>query len=225
MANNEPCSVWIITPDEFDSFVLSTGARVVSIAENNRFRGHPAILTAGPLLPPIDAIEKELDGNLVESANIYTEYLTTEEPDRYISVILALALLDYPLGIMFGDDEMQFSFPAVFVDFLYNTYGLSLGCMNKYPPFVSEQMVPILLAKLYSMGLITYEVFMRRHPSDLPIFPGIISKLAYDQRPLVDVRDAEHYAKYFEDVKASLKKDGKFLIDPLVSIDSGVITR
>ena len=54
---NYPMNIWVISEDEFDEFTF-TGGKVIYIVEEPelRFTTHPAIITAGSLLPPFEAI-------------------------------------------------------------------------------------------------------------------------------------------------------------------------
>ena len=81
-----PMNIWVISEQEFDEFTF-TGGKVVYIVEepDPKYSSHPAIVTAGALLPPVDAIRAELDGSIFESNAIYEQYLQREEADPYIS--------------------------------------------------------------------------------------------------------------------------------------------
>lgn len=216
---NYPMNIWLIDENEFDSFTF-TGGKVICIAEepNSRFITHPAIVTAGALLPPFEAIQAELDGNMLESEALYTQYLQSAEADPYIITLVAAAIKQVPIGIMFGRDESNFQFPKTFINFMYKVYGLVFGLTNRIQPYVEEAFIPLDLARLYSMNMIDYQTFMERHPP-LPIHYSIISKLAYDINPLVPVRDMQHYVEYFENVRKTVQDNGgKFLVDPLVAL-------
>ena len=214
-----PMNIWVITEDEFDDFTF-TGGKVIYIVEepDPKFMTHPAIITAGALLPPFEAIQAELDGNLFESVTLYEQYLQREDADPYISIIIAAALKQIPIGIMFGKDESNLQFPKMFIDFVYRYYGLVFGIKNKVQPYIVEQMLPLDLAKLYLMNIIDYPPFMEKHPP-LPIHSMAISKLAYDVRPIVKNKDMQHFIEYFDNVrKAIYENGGKFLIDPLEAL-------
>ena len=216
---NYPMNIWVITEDEFDEFTF-TGGKVIYIVEEAqpKYLTHPAIITAGALLPTVEAIQAELDGNMFQSVALYEEYLQKEDADPFVSIIIAAALKQIPIGIMFGKDEMNMHFPKMFIDFMYRFYGLVFGIKNKVQPYIVEHMLPIDLAKLYMMNIIDYPTFMEKHPP-LPIDPMIISKLAYDIRPAVKIKDMEHFIEYFESVKNEIYKNGgKFLIDPLEAL-------
>lgn len=216
---NYPMNIWVISEDEFDEFTF-TGGKVIYIVEEPelRFTTHPAIITAGSLLPPFEAIQAELDGNIFESNAIYEQYLQKEEADPYIAIIIAAALKQIPIGIMFGKDELNMQFPKMFIDFVYRYYGLVFGVKNKVQPYIVEEMLPIDLAKLYIMNIIDYPTFMEKHPP-LPIHSMAISKLAYEVKPVVEIKDMYHFAEYFENVKnAIIRNGGKFLIDPLEGV-------
>lgn len=214
---NYPMNIWVITEEEFDEFTF-TGGKVVYIVEepHPRFATHPAIITAGALLPPIEAIQAELDGNMFESVAMYENYLQREEADPYISILIAAALKQIPIGIMFGRDELNMQFPKMLIDFVYKYYGLVFGIKNKIQPYIIEEMLPLDLAKLYNMNIIDYPTFMEKHPP-LPIHAMAISKMAYEVRPVVKTKDFQNYVEYFEMVRNAIYSNGgKFLVDPLV---------
>lgn len=215
---NSPMNIWLIREDEFDKFTF-TGGKVVYIVEepDPRFISHPAIITAGALLPPIEAIQAELDGRMFESVAMYEQYLQSELADPYISILIAAAFKNIPIGIMFGKDELNLQFPKMFIDFVYKYYGLVLGIEGKVQPYVTNECIPLDLAKLYNMNVIDYQSFMEIHP-DLPIDVSAISKLAYDNNPIVASKTFEEYVKYFNIVNKVIKREGRFLIDPMVSI-------
>lgn len=216
---NHPANIWLLNENQFDDFTF-TGGKVIYIVEepDAKFATHPAIVTAGALLPPVEAIQAELDGNLFEANSMYEIYLQKEEADPYISIILAAALHQNPIGIMFGRDELNMQFPKMLIDFVYRFYGLVIGVSGSVQPCIMEEMLPLDLAKLYNMNIINYETFMTKHPA-LPIHPAVVSKMAYDIRPAVKVKDMQHYIEYFETVKNVIcNNGGRFLIDPLEGI-------
>lgn len=215
---NYPMNIWVIDENEFEEFTY-TGGKVIYIVEEPKpiFATHPAIVTAGALLPPVDAIQAELNGSMFEANAIYTQYLQSEEADPFVSIIIAAGINNIPIGIMFGKDELEMQFPKMFLDFIYKSYGLAPGIKGKLQPSIAEELVPRDLAKLYMMNIISYSDFMVKHPP-LPIDPNVISKMAYEENPLVKERDFNHYYEYFENFKNTiLKYGGKFLIDPMVN--------
>lgn len=215
---NYPMNIWVINENEFESFTY-TGGKVIYIAEQPepKFASHPAIVTAGALLPPVDAIQAELDDRLMEANIMYSQYLQNEEADPYISVIITAAFEGVPIGMMFGRDEMNMKFPAMLIDFLYMSYGLILGVPGKVNPQIVEDFIPQDLAKLYNQNIIDYQLFMTKHPN-MPIHPAAISKLAYEINPIVDNRDFEHFSEYFNKAREAMSKYGKFLVDPMEAV-------
>lgn len=213
-------NIWVINEDEFEEFTY-TGGKIIYIVEepSTKFSTHPAIITAGALLPPFEAIHADLDGDIIRSSAIYEQYLNTQEADIYVSIIIAAAIRQIPIGIMFGRDELNMQFPKMLIDFLYRYYGLVLGIRNKIQPYIEEQFLPVNLAKLYNMNLIDYQTFMEKHPSTFPIHNMAISKLAYDINPPIKERTHQNYVEYFEMVKRAIhNNEGKFLFDPLEGV-------
>lgn len=213
---NYPINIWVISENEFDEFAF-TGGKVVYIADEPHpiYKTHPSIITAGALLPPIDAIQAELDDRMFEAISIYENYLMREEADPYISILIAAAVKQIPIGIMFGRDELNMQFPKMLIDFVYRHYGLVLGIKGKIQPYIEEERLPIDLAKLYCMNIIDYPTFMEKHPP-LPICQFCLSKLAVEVNPVVDKKDMNSYINYFESMRKMIQENGgKFLIDPL----------
>lgn len=214
---NYPANIWLIDEDQFDKFTF-TGGKVVYIAEevDGRFATHPAIITAGALLPPIDAIQAELDGMHEEAEIMYMNYLQNPDSLPFISILVLAAIQQVPIGLMFGEDEMNMQFPKMFINILYRLYGLVIGIDGRLQPYIEEQYMPFDLAVLYNLNIINYEMFMTLHPL-LPIHPSVVSKMAYEEKPPVKEKDIEHYAEYFNNVITMIRNNnGSFLIEPLV---------
>lgn len=214
--SNYQTNIWLISENEFENFTF-TGGKVVYIVDEPHpmYRSHPSIITAGALLPPIEAIEAELDGRIMHAISLYEEYLLREETDIFISIIIAAAVKRIPIGIMFGKDELNMQFPKMFMDFIYRHYGLVLGIAGKINPYIEEERIPIDLAKLYCMNIIDYPTFMEKHPN-LPICGFCYPKLIAEINPAVKEKTMESYVRYFEDIQRIIHNNGgKFLVDPL----------
>ena len=217
---NYPIKIWIVSENEFDQFTF-TGGKVIYIADEPgvKFNSHPAITTAGILLPPIDAIQAELDGNLAVAETIYSQYLLNTEANIYINILLAAAIQQVPVGIMFGRDELNMQFPKMLIDFLYRNYGMVIGVANKLSPYIEVEYMPIVLAILYMADMIDYKTFMEKHPP-LPIMGNmVLSKMVMEENPPVIEKTYEEYYKYFEYVKDStIKLGGHLPISPMVAV-------
>lgn len=214
-----PCNIWIVKEQEFEQFTF-TGGKVIYIVEDTSpmFKAHPAIITAGTLLPPMQAVQAELDGNLIEAKMIYENYLRSEEASMYISIIAAAAVKQIPIGIMFGRDELNMQFPSVLIDFLFHMYGLVIGVANVINPYIVEEALPYTLANLYCLNIIDYPTYLEKHPQ-LPLHQMAISKLAIEINPWVQNKTFEGYYAYFEEMKkATHRNHGKFAVDPMGAI-------
>ncbi len=211
-----PSNIWVVNEDEFEQFTYTCGKVIYIVEEPEpKYLNHPSIITAGSLLPPIEAIQLELDGNLDAANALYVQYLNSAEADPYVSIILAAAIKCIPIGIMFGKDEMNQRFPLMLVNYLFNKFGIVLGVLNKVNPSIVYQALPYDLAKLYMMNIIDYAAFMMAHPDDLPIHPSVLSKLAMENYPLVKYPSETSYQEYFCNAIKAMKKYNKFLIDPI----------
>lgn len=218
---DHPANIWLINENEFSEFIY-TGGKIIYIAEDIQpeLKNHPAIITAGGLLPPMEEIEAELDGNVIDARMIYDDYLQREIADPYISILIAAALQQVPIGIMFGKDELNMHFPQMLIDFLYEYYGLVVGLKFNRQPIILEAALPFDLAKLYMMNIIDYPTFMEKHPVSMPIHQMVIPRLAYDINPPVKDKNFENYYEYFENIKFIIhnKNKGRYFLDPLEGV-------
>lgn len=212
-----PCNVWLIDQSSFDRFTF-TGGKVIYIAEDVEFmyKTHPAITTASILLPPVNAIQAELDDEYDLASQIYCEYLQTQEVGVFLNIIALAALQNVPIGIMFGKDEMNQRFPQVFINFMYDEFGLVIGVENRLSPYMLINSMPHTLMRLYLSNMINLEYFMVNHPP-IPISPLAIPKLVAELNPPISSVNMADYAEYFNNyIRNIINGGGKFLIDPLV---------
>lgn len=216
---NYPNNIWVINEEDIRDFGYN-GGKVIYIADepNPEISNNPFIVTAGVLLPPFEAIQAELDDNIEQAIGIYEMYLSNSEANMYIISLVAAALKQIPIGILFGRDEKNMQFPNIFINFLYKYYGIVLGIKNMMNPYIEYSYMPIILAKLYSFNLIDYPTFFLMHPIDLPIQDYIISKLVFEVQPLVDEKTHECFKKYFEEVVKYTRSQNRFIEDTMKGV-------
>ena len=214
---NYPMNIWMINENDIDRFATS-GGKIIYIVDqpDPRYRMHPALVSAGILLPPIDAINNELDGKIPEACMIYTNYLMTEEVYQYIIILVAAAVMGNPIGILFGKDELNMQFPKVFIDFLYKQHGLVIGIEGAVTPYIEEEYMNLNLAILYRNNIINYKTFMEKHPANYPIlYHLVLDRMMQDVKPPVETM--EECIAYFNMSMDNTKKNrNRILIDPLV---------
>ena len=213
-------NVWIVSETEFEMFTY-TGGKVIYIAEDMdvNIKNHPSVVTAGILLPPVDCVSSLIDGDYELAANLYYSYLLNSDANIYVNIILAAAIQNTPIGIMFGKDEINMGSPSIFLNFMYYYYGLVVGVSGLVDPYIDQAFIPNDLASLYNASIISSKVFFEMHPADMPISENAISKLACELNPLVEVRDFQHYYNYFDNLKNSIKANhGKYVSDIMEGI-------
>lgn len=211
---NHPSNIWLVTEEEFDNFTY-TGGKVIYIVEEPKalFIKHPATITAGVLLPPVEAIHAELDGFGDTAYSIYEQYLKQSEAAIYVNILLTAAVLGNPIGLMFGKDELELDFPKMFINYLYNNYGLVIGVANRIQSYIEEAFMPVVLATLMNADMIDYPAFIMLHPVNYPILPMVIPKLVNEIRPLLS--KGETYEMYFDRMKNESHRRGRLVRDPL----------
>lgn len=214
---NHPSNIWLVSEEEFDNFTY-TGGKVIYIVEEPKalFIKHPATITAGILLPPVEAINAELDGFGDAAYSMYSQYLDQTEAAIYVNIILAAAISGNPIGLMFGKDELELQFPKMFINYLYNKFGLVIGITNKVQPYIEESFMPFVLATLMIADMIDYPTFIMLHPANYPILPMVIPKLVQEVRPILS--KGETYEMYFERMKSESHRRGRFVCDPFMKL-------
>ena len=220
LLTNYSTNIWLITEQEFDQFVMNTnGGTVVYIAEESdiRFRNHPCIVPANILNPPVQSVQAELDGNLDQANFMYEQYLVSEEVEIFVRIIMAACVKRNPIAIMFGKDECNMKSPKMFINFLYNRYGIVVGIYGKINPYIEVGHMPTNLAILYCTNMIDYPSYLCLHP-DLPLDQISLPKLILEENPLVKDKSFEGYLEYFERRRRTCTEQGRFIIDPLMGV-------
>lgn len=210
-------SIWLIIDDEFEEFVIS-GGKVIYISESVEplYATHPAVVTAGALLPPVEEVQAELNDDIPSAQAIYEDFLLNTEASNYIAIILAAAIQQIPIGLMFGMDESNFKFPMILINFLYKYYGLVVGIAGSIESYILLTMMPTVLATLYMRDMIDYRSFIMLHPAEYPILPNVLSKLVYDAHPFIKNKDANGYAEYFNNLVRKCKQIQAFPESPFM---------
>ena len=217
------CNVWLLDSPEMVLNYSLQGGRVIFITEDvdPRLAYIPNKLSAKILLPPYEAVEAELDGNLDIAQYKYSEYLSYMEPADYISVLLAAAVQGLQVGLYFGPELRDMKFPMMFIDFLYNQKGLVVGYKN-VQPMILDNYLPIVLSELFGRGLINVEGFMTMMPTGADIPPIIMPLLVAELRPPKSFVKNGDYNAYFKELIRDIHETGKYLYCPVVEMDGGV---
>ena len=223
---NYPSNIWLLVTNNEVMMHLATGGKIIYIGEElpTELVGHPSVVTAGVLLPPIESIQAEIDGRYDIAEDIYNKYLQSSSPSQYLNIILAAAIRNIKIGILFGEDEDNFKFPDVFVNYLYRMYGIVLGLTNmdgyfsSVIPSIEEGFIPGDLAILYMSGIIDSEEFIMRTPVGHLDYNAVYRLLA-ELTPVLDPNDPDYYiqaTRYLNNYISQCKSSGKILVDPLV---------
>ena len=209
-------NVWLLESPEMVLDCSLRGGRVIFITEDidPRLQYIPNKLSAKILLPPYEATEAELDGNLELAFMRYYQYLSCMEPADYISVLLAAAVQGISIGLYFGPELKDMHFPKMFIEYLYNK-GLVVGYKNTTPMILASHM-PFILTELYGRQLIAVDRFMTMMPIDVDIPEIILPKLVSDLRPPTSFLEDGNYNKYFKNLIKEIHEAGKYLVCPIV---------
>lgn len=160
--------------------------KCLCISDNPIVPNSDDFIVGAVLLPPVEAKIAEIDGDAEKFFAIYSEYLLSDVPSDFISVLLGWLHKGGNL-IVFVDCMIDDPWVMNFVNHLMIYYGLHLGIIGTdvqfiYDPNFNDSNNNIL----YSAGMITPGEYLAN--TRLPAFPDfILAKLNEDFRSYGDI--------------------------------------
>ena len=149
---------------------------------------HPNVLSGTCLLPPIDALIAEADGDEASYNNIYMTYFAE---DPYISEFVA-ALIIY----LYNGGDLLLYYPELDTNtvpklswILWIRYGIDIGIINQRPHQYDLSSLPIWLNEIYFRGAMNSREYLRLMPYEAMVCMqnnAIIDRLLYDISPVGD---------------------------------------
>ena len=149
---------------------------------------HPNVLSGTCLLPPIDALMAEADGNEELYDSIYMTYFS--EDSYVIEFMAALLMYLYKGGdLLLYYPELDTNTAPKLSWVLWVRYGISIGIVNQRPHQYDMQALPIWLNEIYFRDGMSYRDYLRLMPDEVLMCLStnpIIDKLLLDIAPLGD---------------------------------------
>jgi hypothetical protein len=178
------------------------------------------IIPASILLPPYEALEAEIDGNLEKYGYIYSAHLQTKEASEFIAVLILAVLRGANILLYITLDELELSYCNFFLAYMYNKYGIAIGTHKSpfsYEGQVNEMFDWILCNELYRFDLIKTDEYFTLFPACATIIPEYnVIKLANEINPYTNIPiNHELYHQYFIDYINRVKQAGVVLINPI----------
>lgn len=148
--------------------------RIISMEEENILPlNHPMVIGGTCLLPPIDALMAEADGNELLYDRIYNDHFNAQFPSEYISAILIYLYTGRNL-IIYLPNQNSNTFKK-FIQIMWKRYGIQPGIIGVSNPVYDPTCLPIWLNMIYRC-MDPYE-YLRLYPADAAIPPHILDEI------------------------------------------------
>lgn len=121
------------------------------------------------LLPPFEAIDAELNGNIPASVSIYTQYLTSDIvcTQAFGAICTALYKGKDILFFISPDQAKNLNYGTILMNFMHDVFGITAGSLM-YPEsgILNNQIENIInrFSVMYLMGFIPFELFCMEFP-------------------------------------------------------------
>lgn len=152
--------------------------RIVSMDEENTIpENHSMVVKGTCLLPPIDALIAEADGNEPLYDRIYNDYLNEKFPNQFISALLTSLYMGTSL-IIYLPNASSNTFKK-FIQMMWKRYGIQLGIIAYTQTIYDPGCVVIWLNMIYRT-LYNYDKiydYLRFYPDEAIIPEDIMDDL------------------------------------------------
>ena len=213
----------LITTDKniiYETINMRPDIKIISLDEDNSIGLDPSVFVPGTiLLPPVEAIIAEVDGNEEKYDMIYSNHLISDPVKEYMSSILAFLykggklLLYYP-----GEDYNNTIIKMLF--FIMVTYGIHVGIIGDQNPdnatcYYDANLENIQLDLIYYYTrIINWREYLYYYPLNYPISDQIMNLLLTQIQPYGNT--FQEKLEVINRLRVGIKKN-RNLINPIQS--------
>ena len=161
--------------------------KIVSLDEDGILNRDPSILVGTCLLPPVDAMIAEADGNEQLYDTIYSNHLLEPYQQQFISALLAYLYIGGNLLLFLP--ELGTCTKEKLVYHLYAKYGIHPGIIGSQDPYkanwvIDLKCIPLWLNMIYTVHAISAYDFLKAYPADAQINnPVVLRELVMELHP------------------------------------------
>ena len=145
------------------SLALNPAYKVMAMCDDAAeiFGQNSPVFTVSYLLPPYSALEAENNGDADTFYSVYYNYLMSFDVESYITLLLAVLYKGVNILLYVNKDEGEgLLFVNAFMQFMYQYYGISIGC-GENPPKFDANFSDICRVKMFRHGYITANDLLR----------------------------------------------------------------
>lgn len=199
-------SIYLYTDPNAAFQTVANGAKLIIMSEEIPFDPNdPNLISGTCLLPPPIAKIAEIDGDAERFYQIYSEYLLSDVPVDFISVILGFTHQGGNISILVncGLDE---TWLVHFMNHMMMYYGISIGTFMM-PFLYNAQFDDCINGILYSSGIEQPYEYLMNHTPGVPFPDHEIMQLQSQLNYIT--RDPQ---KDFNDISAALKSNANLTL-------------
>lgn len=159
--------------------------RVISLDENNTINTeHPNVIGGTCLLPPINALIAEADGDEGLFDMYYAEHFTTSFVDMFMGAIINYLISGGDLVIYYP--ELNSIIASKLMDMIWKRYGIGIGIVGQKEHFYDYSCLPIWLGYAYTNKVINARDYLKVMPTNVIIPDLIMNQIIFEISPLED---------------------------------------
>jgi len=196
--------------------------RIVSLDEDNILpTDHPLVLGGTCLLPPMDALIAEADGDEHLFDTCYSNHFNDPFVTQFIGALITF--LHNGGNILYFCPELDTNIGKKFIQHFWVRYGIGISIIgaNQCVPMTDNSCIPIWLQFIYQTGSIHAFELLYFYPEDAMIPDNMMDRLLIEISPVGD--SFEDKVRYILDLRSKLKKNAQTIV-PLRSVENKMIS-
>lgn len=155
--------------------------KTIVIADEPDQYNIPGKIGGSLLLPPYEAMEYLIDGDMNSFNREYLNYLQTNySVDKFVSIIIQALIAGTNIIFLLEDEEeLTDQIEVTLLNFFVMQYGIIIGTSSRSFAFDTTY-TPFILNKLYAEEDMPKETYLNLFPQEIPFDQFTLQKLMYE---------------------------------------------
>lgn len=183
--------------------------KIISLDETNVIPlEHPNVIGGTCLLPPIDALIAEADGDEIMFDQHYSELFITPFVDQFVGALIVSLMSGTNLLLYYP--ELDTNIAPKLMEQFWRRYGIGIGIINQKPKVYDESCIPIWLGYAYTLKAINGRDYLYAYPVGCAIPDHILQYLIMEISPVANNYDER--VQYIYSLVEKFKKKPNLVI-------------
>lgn len=179
-------TIYVTDDLNFVRNVPDKSVKIISLDEDGALSPNdPNVVVGTCLLPPIEALIAEADGDEDLYDAHYLAHLNSPFVQEFIGALISALYRNTSLLLYAPMMKENISIRKL-RQHLFSLYGIMIGVVGQQPCQYDPRCIPIWLTMIYSANVIYPEEFLLNYPEDAAFNNVIVDKLLIDLRPIGD---------------------------------------